>query len=75
MYIYQIYAAGFAYMRLKKGLDATFEIRKQTAKETFKCLAIYASYLSCVFFFFCIISSGDKDPNNGNTGLFLLFLI
>jgi len=75
MYIYQIYAAGFAYVRLSKGLSATFEIRKQTAQETFKCLAIYAFYLSCVFFFFCIISGGDKDPNNANTSLFLLFLI
>ena len=55
MYAYQMWASTFAYMRLRRGLPLTFEIRKQCALETFKCLSIYACYLSVMMFFFAII--------------------
>lgn len=79
MYVYQVYASVFAYLRLRKGLPLTFEIRKQCAIETFKCLAIYASYLSIIILFFIIISSSNPNPERGtnlsNFSLFLLFVI
>jgi hypothetical protein len=79
MYVYQVYASVFAYLRLRKGLPLTFEIRKQCAIETFKCLSIYASYLSIIILFFIIISSSNPNPDRGtdlsNFSLFLLFVI
>ena len=74
-----MWASTFAYMRLRRGLPLTFEIRKQCALETFKCLSIYACYLSVMMFFFAIISSLDPNPPIGsslsNFSLFLLFII
>ena len=79
MYAYQMWAAAFAYMRLKKGLPLTFEVRKQCAIETYKCLSAYAAYLSIMMFFFAIISSSNPNPIPGsplsNFSLFLLFVI
>jgi hypothetical protein len=79
MYAYQMWASVFAYMRLRRGLPLTFEIRKQCAVETFKCLSVYAAYLSLMMFFFAIISSLDPNPPIGsslnNFSLFLLFVI
>jgi hypothetical protein len=79
MYAYQMWASAFAYMRLRRGLPLTFEIRKQCAIETFKCLAVYAIYLSIMMFFFAIISSLDPNPPLGsqlnNFSLFLLFVV
>lgn len=79
MYAYQMWASVFAYMRLRQGLPLTFEIRKQCAVETFKCLSVYAAYLSLMMFFFAIISSLDPNPPIGsslnNFSLFLLFVI
>ena len=79
MYAYQMWAAIFAYLRLRKGLPLTFEIRKQCAIETYKCLSVYACYLSVMMFFFAIISSSNPNPVRGsslsNFSLFLLFVI
>ena len=79
MYAYQMWASAFAYMRLRRGLPLTFEIRKQCAIETFKCLAVYAIYLSIMMLFFAIISSLDPNPPLGsqlnNFSLFLLFVV
>ena len=79
MYAYQMWASLFAYLRLRKGLPLTFEIRKQCAIETFKCLSVYAIYLSFMMFCFAIISSLDPNPPIGsslnNFSLFLLFII
>lgn len=78
LYLFNIWASIFAYLRLQKGLPATFEIRKQCALETFKCLTAYAVYLSIVMLFFIIISSGgDVSPNSSmdNFSRFLLFVI
>jgi len=79
MYAYQMWAAVFAYLRLRKGLPLTFEIRKQCAIETYKCLSVYAVYLSAMMFFFAIISSSNPNPVRGsslsNFSLFLLFVI
>ena len=79
MYAYQMWASTFAYLRLRKGLPLTFEIRKQCAIETFKCLFVYAIYLSFMMFCFAIISSLDPNPPIGsslsNFSLFLLFII
>lgn len=79
MYAYQMWASAFAYMRLRRGLPLTFEIRKQCAIETFKCLAVYAIYLSIMMFFFAVISSLDPNPPLGsqlnNFSLFLLFVV
>lgn len=79
MYVYQVWAGIFAYIRLRKGLPLTFEIRKQCAIETFKCLFIYAAYLSVVILFFIIISSSNPNPkphsNLNNFSKFLLFVI
>ena len=81
MYIYQLLAALFAYQRLKKGLPASFEVRKRCAQETFKCLMVYALYLSVLMFFFTIIAGqhADTNPQPGSTmanfALFFLFII
>jgi hypothetical protein len=79
MYAYQMWASAFAYLRLQRGLPLTFEIRKQCALETFKCLSVYAAYLSCIMFFFAIISSSRPEPKRNsslsNFSLFLLFVI
>ena len=79
MYAYQMWASLFAYLRLRRGLPLTFEIRKQCAVETFKCLAVYAAYLSVMMFFFSIISSLDPNPPLGSPlndfSLFLLFIV
>jgi len=78
MYVYQLWAFLFAYLRLKRGLSITFEVRKKCAEETFKCLASYAVYLSAVCLAFFIISS-DPSPEKGsdmaNFSLFFLFMI
>ena len=78
MYAYQIYSVVFAYLRLRKGLPLTFEIRKQCAKETFKCLWVYACYICLLMFIFAIISS-DPTPTPGsdmsNFSLWFLFVI
>jgi 1-phosphatidylinositol-4-phosphate 5-kinase len=78
MYAYQMWAFIFAYLRLRRGLSVTFEVRKKTAQETFKCLASYAVYLSLLMFFFTIISS-DPTPkphsSMANFSLFFLFVI
>ncbi len=78
MYVYQIWAVSFSYMRLQEGLEATFDVRKKCAEETFTCLFIYFIYLTIIVFFFTIIS-GQSSPKPGssahNTALFLLFII
>lgn len=78
MYAYQIYATLFAYNRLRKGLSSSFDIRKQCAYDTFKCLSIYAIYLSILVISFIIVSS-RADPNPyapiNNFGLVLLYFI
>eukprot|EP01038_Epipyxis_sp_PR26KG_P015668 gene15668-21193_t len=78
MYTYQIWASIYAYYRLRKGLPITFEIRKKCAEETFKCLTIYAIYLSINMFMFAIISTNSNaEPGSsmGNFSLFFLFII
>ena len=81
MYIYQASATVFAYFRLNQGLPATFEVRKRCAQETFKCLLVYAVYLTVLFFMFAIIagSHADSNPTPGssmsNFALFFLFII
>lgn len=81
MYIYQLLAAIFAYQRLNKGLPASFEVRKRCAQETFKCLTVYALYLSVLMFFFVIIAGQHADTNPvpgsamANFALFFLFIV
>lgn len=81
MYIYQASAAIFAYFRLNQGLPATFEVRKRCAQETFKCLLVYAIYLTVLFFMFAIIAGAHADTNPtpgssmANFALFFLFII
>jgi len=78
MYAFQIYATMYAYLRLQKGLPATFEIRRKCAVETFQSLMVYATYLSVLVLMFCVISS-DPTPDAGSPiakfSLFFLFLI
>ena len=78
MYAYQMYASTYAYLRLRKGLPLTFEVRKKCAMENFKTLIIYAMYMSLLVFMFSILSS-DPDPHPGsnmsNFSLFFLFMI
>ena len=78
MYVYQIWAVSFSYMRLQQGLEATFDVRKKCAEETFTCLFIYFIYLTIIVFFFTIVS-GRSSPRPGttahNTSLFLLYII
>lgn len=78
MYAYQIYASIFAWNRLQKGLEITFEIRKKCAEETFKCLSAYAVYIVVLIFFFGIFSSNPTSKpgsSMSNFGNFLLFCI
>jgi hypothetical protein len=81
MYAYQIWATIFAYNRLRKGLSSSFEIRKQCAYDTFKCLSVYAVYLSVLVLFFIIISStpttttSDTNTPIHTFGLVLLYFI
>lgn len=81
MYLYQASATIFAYFRLNQGLPATFEVRKKCAQETFKCLLVYAIYLTLLFFMFAIIAGQHADTNPqpgssmGNFALFFLFII
>lgn len=78
MYAYQMYASVYAYLRLRKGLPLTFEVRKKCAMETFKCLLTYACYLSLLVLMFSIISSDPSpEPNSsmGNFSLFFLFIL
>jgi 1-phosphatidylinositol-4-phosphate 5-kinase len=78
MYAYQMYASLYAYIRLRKGLPLTFEVRKKCAIETFKCLLTYATYLSLLVLMFSIISSDPSPkPNSsmGNFSLFFLFIL
>lgn len=78
MYCYQVWATIFAYLRLKKGLPATFEIRKKCAMETFQILASYAGYVSLVIFFVAIFSSNTSAPEGSSMndfGKFVLFVI
>lgn len=78
MYIYQIYASLYAYFRLKKGLPATFEVRKKCAQETFTILMAYAVYLSLLMFLFAIIASDPSPkPDSGMArfAIFYLFLL
>lgn len=65
MYLYQFGALLFAYLRLRKGLPVTFEIRSKIAMETFKCLASYALYLIFLMILFIILASGTSA--NGAT--------
>jgi hypothetical protein len=78
MYVYQVWAAGFAYICLRQGLPATFEIRNQCATETFRCLWVYAIYLSIIMLFFMIISADPTaapGTSMNNFAKFLLFVI
>jgi 1-phosphatidylinositol-4-phosphate 5-kinase len=78
MYVYQIYASIYAYLRLKKGLPITFDVRVKCAKETFTILTAYAVYLSFLVFLFIIISSDpapDKNSGMSKFALFYLFLL
>lgn len=78
MYAFQMYATLYAYLRLQKGLPATFEVRRKCAVETFQSLMVYAAYLSLLVLMFSIISS-DPTPDPGSSiakfSLFFLFLI
>lgn len=78
MYSYQLWATVFAYNRLRKGLSSSFDIRKQCANDTFKCLSVYAVYLSFLVLCFIIVSSNpNPDPKApiNNFALVLLFFI
>jgi hypothetical protein len=63
MYGFQLGAIIFASQRLKKGLPLTFEIRKNCAAETFKCLQAYGAYLVilCGFFVALVSFAGDGE--------------
>lgn len=78
MYIYQLWATTFSYMRLQQGLDATFEVRKKCAEETFLCLSIYFVYITIMVLMFTIISANNNvstGSTQSNFALFLLFVI
>lgn len=69
MYGFQLGAIIFASQRLKKGLPLTFEIRKNCAAETFKCLQAYGAYLVilCAFFVALVSFAGDGETANDST--------
>jgi 1-phosphatidylinositol-4-phosphate 5-kinase len=79
MYIYQFGAIIFAFLRLRKGLPTTFQVRSKIATETFKCLAVYGCYL----FFMCILlivlgsrpESSDHSTNWNNFRKVFLFFV
>jgi 1-phosphatidylinositol-4-phosphate 5-kinase len=79
MYLYQLWASIFAFLRLRKGLPLTFEVRKKVAIETFKCLMTYAAYLSILMLCFIILTSNaaSSKPKSSinNFAFFLLFII
>lgn len=75
MYAYQIYASVYAYLRLKKGLPTTFDVRAKCAKETFTILMAYAVYLSLLMFFFVIISSDPSPAKNSGMARFATFYL
>jgi hypothetical protein len=64
MYGFQFSAVLFATKRLKKGLPATFEVRKQCAQETFKCLLHYDVYLFILVLFFIPLVSHTAAQEN-----------
>ena len=68
MYGFQLGAIVFASQRLKKGLPATFEIRKKCASETFKCLRQYGAYLLILCLFFILLVSSNSDTQSSNEG-------
>ena len=68
MYGFQLGAIVFASQRLKKGLPATFEIRKKCASETFKCLRQYGAYLLILCLFFILLVSSNSDTQASNEG-------
>lgn len=65
MYVYQFGAIVFAYMRLSKGLPATFRVRLKIAVETFKCLALYFIYVFIIAVFLVVLSS-RKTQSDGD---------
>lgn len=75
MYAYQIYASVYAYMRLKKGLPTTFDVRAKCAKETFTILTAYAVYLSFLVLLFIIISSDPSPEKNSGMARFAIFYL
>jgi 1-phosphatidylinositol-4-phosphate 5-kinase len=78
MYMYQFGAIAFAYMRLKKGLPITFEIRSKCAAATFRLLFAYGCYLFIMMMFFFVVASLPPDAPGtptGNFGLVFLYTI
>ena len=74
MYVVQVYAVVFATLRLRKGLPATFEVRKKCATETFACLWIYFIYIAIISLFFLIICA-KFDNNSKSFDNFTLFFV
>lgn len=64
MYTYQLWATVFAYNRLRKGLSSSFDIRKQCANDTFKCLSVYAVYIVVLLISFITISLVPADERS-----------
>lgn len=78
MYTYICYASVFSYLRLQSGLEATFEIRKKVADDTFRCLAVYAAYTMVIVLSFAIIAGDPTAPPGtaaGNFSLLLLYVV
>lgn len=75
MYVYQFGAIIFAYLRLKKGLPITFEIRSKCAAATFQLLFAYGIYLFFMFVSFCVVASiGAQPPGTPGGNFALVFL-
>ena len=75
MYLYQFGAIIFAYMRLKKGLPTTFEIRSKCAAATFQLLFAYGVYLFIIFIFFLAVAAiGPQPPGTAGGNFSLVFL-
>ncbi|CAM9604259.1 unnamed protein product, partial [Ectocarpus fasciculatus] len=75
MYTYQFGAIVFAYMRLKKGLPITFEIRSKCAAATFQLLFAYGIYLFVVFLCFLVVAAmGPQPPGSAGSNFSLVFL-
>lgn len=75
MYTYQFGAIVFAYMRLKKGLPISFEIRSKCAAATFQLLFAYGIYLFVVFLCFLVVAAmGPQPPGSAGSNFSLVFL-
>lgn len=75
MYTYQFGAIIFAYLRLKKGLPITFEIRSKCAAATFQLLFSYGIYLFIMFLCFVVVATIGKQPPGTAGGNFSLVFL